>query len=72
MHSFRDIIALWPTPDRLAEAIGANKWAVQKWRSRDTIPSDWWSRVLATDIAKQHRITADQLAELAARTRAAA
>lgn len=38
---------------------------VRKWWQRDKIPSDWWRRVLETEIAKSAGLTADLFARLA-------
>lgn len=38
---------------------------VRKWWQRNNIPSDWWMRVLETDVAKASNLTADLFARLA-------
>ncbi len=67
ISAFRDVVALWPTPDALADEIGAGVAAVRKWPQRDNIPAEWWVAILATDKAKLAGVTAELLAELAAR-----
>lgn len=69
--SFRDVIALWDGPDQMAAEIGAGRWAVHKWRSRNSIPSEWWLPILRTPVAKQHGLNGDLLAVLAGRERVA-
>lgn len=65
--SFRDVIALWASPDAMAADIGAGVPAVRKWSQRDRIPDEWWAAVLATGTAKVKGVTADVLVRLAAR-----
>lgn len=65
--TFRDVVALWPTPDALAEEIGAGVSAARKWPQRDNIPAEWWLPILGTEKARSVGLTAETLAELAAR-----
>lgn len=65
--SFRAIIDLWPSPDDMAADLEAGRWAVPKWRTRNSIPAEWWQRLLSTDRAKTAGVTADLLTEMAAR-----
>jgi len=51
----------------MAADVGARAPAVSKWRERDNIPSEWWTRVLATEKAKTAGLSADLLARLAAK-----
>ena len=67
MESFRDVIALWGTPDAMAEAIGVNVHTARKWRTRDSIPADWWQRILEVAQADNKPVTADDLARIAAK-----
>jgi hypothetical protein len=66
-QSFQDVLALWDSPDALAEAIGVKVETVRKWRQRDSIPSDYWLRLLESARATGKPVTADDLARLAAR-----
>jgi hypothetical protein len=52
-ETFRDVIAIWPTPDAMAEDIGHTAFAVRQWKTRDRIPAEWWLRVIAA--AKKRR-----------------
>lgn len=65
--SFREVVKLWPSPDALAAEIGAGFGAVRKWPQRDSIPAEWWSRVLSTPTAQEAGLTAEIFAEFAAR-----
>jgi hypothetical protein len=71
--SFRSVIELWGPKDAhgarlaLASEIGASAGMVTKWWQRRSIPSEWWSSVLATEKARAAGVTADLLTELAAR-----
>jgi hypothetical protein len=52
-ETFRDVIALWPTPDVMADDLGHSHFAVRQWKTRDRIPAEWWLRVIAA--AKKRR-----------------
>jgi hypothetical protein len=65
--SFRSIIDLWPSADAMAGEIGAGVAAVRKWAQRDRIPAEWWSAVLAAPRVKKAKVTAELMADLAAR-----
>lgn len=67
ISSFRDVVALWPSPAVMASDIGAGVAAVRKWPQRDVIPAEWWVPILQTDVARRSGITAELLATLAAR-----
>lgn len=67
LSSFKAIIGLWGHPDTLAADIGAGVPAVRKWAQRGRIPAEWWSAVLATEIAKGAGLTSEILINLAAR-----
>ena len=66
IRSFRDVIELWETREALAADIGANSSAVSKWWQRDSIPAEWWSPVLSSNVAAKSKIKAEVLVELAA------
>lgn len=66
-NTFRDIIGLWPSPDALATELGAKPETVRKWRQRDSIPAEWWFRVLEAAKGRGSDLTADDMASLAAR-----
>lgn len=51
----------------MAADIGARAAAISKWRERDNIPSEWWTRVLATERAKAADLSADLFARLASK-----
>lgn len=65
--SFRSVIALWESREAMAADVGTSNWSVIKWFKRDTIPSEWWTRVLETEKAKSEGLTSDLFARLAAR-----
>lgn len=44
---------------------GGGSSRVRKWWQRNNIPSEWWTRVLATEKAKSSGLTADLFARLA-------
>jgi hypothetical protein len=67
LTSFRSIIELWPSREAMALELGAGAPAVSKWWQRDSVPAEWWSAILATDVASVAGVTAERLTALAAR-----
>jgi hypothetical protein len=67
INSFRALIELWATREALAADINATASAVSKWWQRNSVPAEWWSPILATEIAFRSRIRAETLVDLAAR-----
>lgn len=65
--SFRALIELWETREAMASDISAKASAVSKWWQRDSVPAEWWSPILATEVAFKSKVRADTLIELAAR-----
>ncbi len=66
--SFRAVISLWPSRELMASDLDCGgSSTVRKWWQRNNIPSDWWTRVLATDRAKDVGLSADLFARLAAK-----
>jgi hypothetical protein len=66
--SFRSIIDLWRSREAMAAELGINDGSVvRKWFKRDTIPSEWWERLLTTETAKSAGLTAEILTRLAAK-----
>jgi hypothetical protein len=66
VSTFREVVALWPSPDALASDLGAGVAAARKWSHRNSIPAEWWLPLLRTDVARKAGLTADDLAALAA------
>lgn len=74
VQTFREVIALWPSPEEMADEIGVPyretyAWTIHKWRSRDFIPATWWSSIMAAPRAKDAGVTLDLMAALAAKTK---
>ena len=65
--SFTEVIDLWPSIEAAVSDIGATRSQVSKWRRRDSIPSEWWSAVLGTMVARNAGVDADLMVALAAR-----
>lgn len=69
VQNFRDVIDLWESADVLAAEIGATRAQVRKWKQRDSIPADWWLRVVAAAKLKfEAELSTDTFAGFAART----
>lgn len=66
--SFKEVIELWPSKQLCASETGASLLQVRKWHFRNSIPADWWQALLATDTAREGGLTAEALANLAARS----
>jgi hypothetical protein len=65
MNTFRDVIALWPTPDVMANEIGVGNHAARHWKTRDFIPAWHWERVLDGARAKGARLSANDFVRFA-------
>lgn len=65
--SFRSVIKLWDSQLAMAADIGARPPVISKWRERDNIPSEWWTRILATEKAMTAGLSPDLFARLAAK-----
>ena len=65
--SFRDLIELWGPREALASDIGAKASAVSKWWQRDSVPAEWWSPILTTEVAMKSGLKAETFVALAAR-----
>lgn len=65
--SFRKLIDLWDSREAMASDIGAKAYVVSKWWQRKSVPAEWWSPILATDVAAKAGVTAETFVALAAR-----
>lgn len=72
LTSFRSVIDLWSSREAMSDDVGASNWAVIKWHKRDSIPSNWWARVLSTQKARDAGLTLDLFSRLAVREEARA
>ena len=67
LTTFRSIIELWPKREQLGAEIGIAATSVSKWWQRDSIPAEWWASLLSLPKAREAGLTAEFLADLAAR-----
>lgn len=68
--SIRSLLALWPSQEVLAADIGASVSAVRKWAQRESVPSEYWSGLVAAALGRNiSGVTLDVLAALHARPR---
>ena len=67
IRSFRALIELWPSREAMSADIGAGSSTVSKWWQRDSVPAEWWSAILGTEVAGLNGVTAELLTTLAAR-----
>jgi hypothetical protein len=69
--SFRDVIARWPTTRAFARDAGCSPTLVRQWRHRDSVPAQYWPRIVE-GAARRGIVLVDLrlLAQLAARRRA--
>jgi hypothetical protein len=65
MKSFRDIISLFGSPDKLAKEIGVGIHGARNWRVRDSIPPEYWLDIIRAAKRIGHTITTDDLAHIA-------
>lgn len=47
LKDFRAVIDLWPSLGDFARAVDCDYGTAKKWRSRNSIPADWDTRVVA-------------------------
>lgn len=64
-QDFREIISLWPSIQTLADEIGEKTFTVEKWRTRNSVPSHAWKRLLTKAQKRKLPVTADLLVALA-------
>jgi len=70
MHTFRDIISLWPTVTAMASDVGVGERTGFSWWQRDSIPSDRFASVVRAAARRGYiGVTADALAIIAERRR---
>lgn len=68
MRTFSDIVSLWPTATELAADIGENDGTVRQWKNRDSIPAEYWPKVIAAAAKRRFvGVTAELMAQIAAR-----
>ncbi len=69
--NFRDVIARWPTTRAFARDAGCSPTLVRQWRHRDSVPAQYWPRIVE-GAARRGIVLVDLklLAQLAARRRA--
>lgn len=66
MQSFSDVIRLWPSRGDLAADCCVPYGHVQQWERRDSIPPQYWPRLIEAAKARRFRgINADKLMSLA-------
>jgi hypothetical protein len=44
--SFRDVIGRWPTTRAFARDAGCSPTLVRQWRHRDSVPAQYWPRIV--------------------------
>jgi hypothetical protein len=66
--SFRDVIGRWPTTRAFARDAGCSPMLVRQWRHRDSVPAQYWPRIVE-GAARRGIVLVDLrlLAQLAAR-----
>jgi hypothetical protein len=63
MQSFAAVIDAFPSAEALGDAIGVPGGTVRQWRLRDSIPPEYWPRVVeAATAAKIDGLTVEKLA----------
>lgn len=62
--SVDDLINLWPSMGEFAQAIAASYGAVKQMRRRGSIGVTYWPAIIASDVGRQHQLTADILVSL--------
>ena len=65
LHSFRDVIDLWDSPEALSDEIRVKPATVYKWRQRGRIPVEYWILICRSSRARDAGVTPQRMAELA-------
>ena len=68
VSSFRALIELSGNPRGDGVRYRSHSVRCLKWWQRDSVPAEWWSPVLATDVAFKSKVKAETLIKLAARS----
>jgi hypothetical protein len=74
--SFRQIIDEWPSVSILADEVSNHHnhvtvFQVRKWRTRNSIPPEYWKNLIAAANRRDITLTSETLVEIAANRKAA-
>jgi hypothetical protein len=73
MDSFRDVVNCWESAEQLAADLKEKGVTVRQWRNRDSIPPEYWPRLVVAATGRGFSdVTLELLAALAARRRSLA
>ncbi|BAQ16951.1 hypothetical protein [Methyloceanibacter caenitepidi] len=72
IRTFRDVIGFWKTPDDLAEHMqrlgyDVGIYKARQWKTRDKIPSGYWSGLIEAAAELGKEVTTDMLAAIDAK-----
>lgn len=66
MNTISDIARAFGSQQKMADAVGATRGAVEQWCQRGTIPSKWLMGVVSAAKSNDIDLTIDRLAEIVA------
>jgi hypothetical protein len=66
-NSFAEVIELWPSSRAMSEEIDADASTIRHWKMRDSIPAEYWVRVITAARKRGAKVDAADFAEFAAR-----
>lgn len=72
MRTFDDVFNAWETLTAMAADVDRTRAAVEKWKERQSIPSDAWSSLIQALRRKGKDLTSDQLLAMHERARRSA
>jgi hypothetical protein len=72
MRTIDDVFAEWESLTAMAADVGRTRAAVEKWRERQSIPSDAWTKLIQALRRKGKDLTSDQLLSMHERARRSA
>jgi len=61
--NFREIVNLWPSMADLSADLGERYETVRKWRGRNRIPSEYWTRIVRAAKKRRLKVTIEMLAQ---------
>lgn len=67
MDSFQQIIKKWPDRSALASDLGVMDETIKGWIKRESIPANYWKRLIAAGAERGIYVSPDKLIDLAAR-----
>lgn len=66
MQTFTDVFDLWKTLRAMSAELDLDYERIRKWRTRNSIPAEYWALLLRSRTASAAKLKADHLVRMAA------